>query len=429
MRRLLCTLLLTLILMSCVNTRIQQNNVINLQSAITLPVNQMVLSDAADDIEFIPLETRSECMLGNAYYVLSCPEGFLITDMEHVYLFGKEGMFVQEIGSYGQGPQEHQLVSCLGYDPDSKEVFVKTEHQKVIVYGIDGSYHNTIKLFDKDIFLYGSGTRESREYRYVDGFHITRHKFPMQGFNEKPWQVRIKDSKNKLVAEIVDPATIGCEELLLEKMNYSELDKQGLNWASFAPVLGVYRGERSLLFDANDTIYSFLMDRIEPRYVMKTGSESFSVEELHKQDRSDHYFNNYINPVDFLDSKDNLYVLAENGANAYLCRFDKRTGEVCSIHSEGELKFQKLMNTHYRYVEHTPCFTDDLAGICPFFPKHANDNEWIGVIYAHRLLSEINIAELEQRDTKLPHRKQQLINILKSLKEDDNPILCIARLK
>jgi len=45
------------------------------------------------------------------------------------------------------------------------------------------------------------------------------------------------------------------------------------------------------------------------------------------------------------------------------------------------------------------------------------------------LLHEIDIEELERKEVKLPHRKQQLIDVLRNLNEDDNPVLMIVKLK
>ena len=86
------------------------------------------------------------------------------------------------------------------------------------------------------------------------------------------------------------------------------------------------------------------------------------------------------------------------------------------------------MGIHVRRAD-APGFTDDLAGGCSFFPRHTNDNEWIGVIPAERLLHEIDIEELERKEVKLPHRKKQLIDVLRNLNEDDNPVLMIVKLK
>ena len=161
---------------------------------------------------------------------------------------------------------------------------------------------------------------------------------------------------------------------------------------------------------------------------MLTGSENVPIEEMHKMDLSEGYLNEYIHTKDIIESKDYLYLVSDNKNNSYLVRFDKNTGKTSSIHEKGENKKTELGGFMSRKVK-TPEFTDDLTGGCSFFPDHTNDNEWIGVIPAERLLTEIDIKELEKKEVKLPHRKQQLINVLKNLKDDDNPVLMIVKLK
>lgn len=65
------------------------------------------LSDFAGSFEFIPLETKEECMIsyGMKYYIGS--EYFLLeTRMDGIYQFGRDGRFIRKLVDAGKGPTD-----------------------------------------------------------------------------------------------------------------------------------------------------------------------------------------------------------------------------------------------------------------------------------------------------------------------------------
>ena len=406
--------------------------VIDLETAISTPVSQMLLSDIAEDIEIVPLETKEETVFHCNLHIISCKDGILLCpgcdSDSRLMLFDRQGKFVRYIGSIGQGPEEYRLHPSIGYDEEKQEVWVPDETY-MKVYGIDGKFKRRSFKYrdDEEPYWYANGaTRENRFYRLVDGYHIFRRMFPVPTMKE-PWQIMVYNDAEELIAKIADPITKQHEERVAVDILTA---MPTTYWESLAPVISFYHGSRNILIYANDTIYHLpaTKDKLEFRYLLKTGSENFKPEVLHSVDMVGDFLNKFIQTFDILESQDYMFIVAEKGLYSYLCRFDKNTGEVQSIRNKGEVVYLKTMRFHRRDVD-VPGFTDDLAGGVSFFPEHTNDNEWIGVIPAERLLTEIDIEELEKKEVKLPHRKQQLINVLKNLKEDDNPVLMIVKLK
>ena len=407
-------------------------HIIDLQAAISSPISQMLLSDVADDIEIIPLETKEETMFSRNLHMISCKDGILLCPgggdtTRPIMLFNRQGKFIRYIGLLGQGPEEMLIHPSIGYDEKKQEVIVP-DLVDLKVYGIDGKFKRRLFKYKEDgeYWYANRDAREIRDYRFVDGYHIFRRMFPVPTVNGA-WQIMVLDYKGDLIAKIADPINAQHEDKIAVDLMTA---MPSTYWEAIAPVMSFYHGVHSILFDANDTLYqlSVSKDRLIPRYLMKTGSEAFTPKMLHSINQTGDFLNKYIQPRDFLETQDNLFLVAEKGEYSYLCRFNKKTGEVHSIRNKGEVIHQKVMGIHVRRVD-APGFTDDLAGGCSFFPDHTNDNEWIGVIPAERLLTEIDIDELEKKEVKLPHRKQQLINVLRELKEDDNPILMIVKLK
>lgn len=411
------------------------NNVINLKLAINNSATQMLISDAADDIEIIPLETTEKSVFdySKIKHIVSANNDVFITTGKRIMHFNKKGNYVGDIGSYGQAPMEYDYASSLGYDERKKILYVTSGFSTTNMlkaYDNEGKYKESIKIAKDGVFINTVATRnELAEYRYIDGFHLFRRMLPIPDMRQNPWQIMIKDTLNNLITTITDPIASQHQMRLLNSGGF-EISRAGNYWSAFEPVINSYKGKHSVMFDGNDTIYKIGtgMIRLYHRFLIDTGSEQLDEIELHQLDKTDNYLNNYIHPTYFLETKNFLYIVAEKDDYAYLCQYNKHNGEICSIKKQGEIRFSELMNVHYRRMQ-LPQFTDDITGGCSFYPDHHNDNEWIGVIPAERLLSEIDINELEKKEVKLPHRKQQLIKVLKNLKEDDNPVLMIVKLK
>ena len=405
--------------------------VIDLHEAINNPVKQMLLSDAAEDIEIIPLETTSESALDLIRNLTSFDEGFIVyTQQDRCVFFDKNGKTQRIYHMQGQGPEEVIYPMGASYDERTKSIEIWGFATNTISsYGLDGTFRNKIRVYrDMSAIVADGDAREERIYRNVDGYHVMRRLLPA-GSLDNPWQILIRDSANRKVAEITDPIALKYKDKSISNEEFGSISYMSA-WCERTPVLSLYKGTRSIMFDGNDTIYRLATskNKIYRRFLMKTSSEQIPIEQLHKLDMSDDYLNKYIRPRDLLESQDYMYIHCENKANAYLVRFNKETGEMFSFCVQGKNERSAVSGMMRRLIDR-PEFTDDLTGGCSFFPNHTNDNEWIGVIPAERLLTEIDIEELEKKEVKLTHRKQQLINVLKNLKEDDNPVLMIVKLK
>lgn len=92
-------------------------------SAIDLPLRQrehlLNLSELADSVRYIPLETTDSCLIGSIDKLLTTDEGdFVVVDKEiaaAVYLFGADGRFRNRIGSRGQGYGEYVQIEDVTY--------------------------------------------------------------------------------------------------------------------------------------------------------------------------------------------------------------------------------------------------------------------------------------------------------------------------
>jgi hypothetical protein len=82
--------------------------VINIVEGIKSSGSRIFLSEVAKDIDFIPLETTNECLIGKSRMFFS-DKYIVVADWQQdmIFLFDRNGKFIRKIGSKGQGPGEY----------------------------------------------------------------------------------------------------------------------------------------------------------------------------------------------------------------------------------------------------------------------------------------------------------------------------------
>ena len=84
-----------------------------------------------EGIEFIPLETRSECLVGGDINdILFYDDKFYImSDRKRVQCFGRDGKFLFNVGFKGRGPGEYSLLTNISIDDGVIYAFCMSEMQ------------------------------------------------------------------------------------------------------------------------------------------------------------------------------------------------------------------------------------------------------------------------------------------------------------
>ncbi len=403
-------------------------------SNLTFNEGEMLLSDVADDIEIIPLETTENSILDfkKIRNIVIGKEDIFVNVVKRILRFNRNGKYIQDIGKFGQAPDDFLYSTGIGTDETAKTVYIASNmsiENKVKSYTYAGVYKKTIQAASEDVWLLGDvNNRESRDYCFLNGQHIFRRKLPLPDPSKENWQIMVKDTANNLITYIYDPQVSNYQDDFQQNSG-SQMNEFRYYWCTFSPVLNCYDKQMNFLFEANDTIYRYdsSAHKLYPYYIFHTGN-SLSSQEMYVMDKSTKYWNRVILLKDILESRDFIYIVAEKGRYSYLLRVDKETNEIQRKRREGEIKLAPIMQIHYREVPE-PEFTNDLCGGLSFYPNHHNDKEWIGVYSPENLLEQINIDELKKSEVKLPDKKNQLIDYLQHAKEDDNPVLVIVKLK
>ncbi len=110
------------------------------------------LSNFAEVVSIIPLETTNECLIGEIYKILHADGVYYTVDRfkeREIFAFDEEGKFISRIGNFGRAPGEYIVPCDIFYDSAKGEIVVWDEIQhEFIRYSKDGEY-----LGDKKVDL------------------------------------------------------------------------------------------------------------------------------------------------------------------------------------------------------------------------------------------------------------------------------------
>ena len=121
-------------------------NIINKDRPIELDIYDIV-----DSISYIPLETSEKCLLGELQRTKRDGDFYFVEDTKGLFVFGKDGRFLNEIGHKGNAPGEYLYMDNFYLDRKNKQVCIINNVQKRILrYAYDGTYISMSYLGDKD---------------------------------------------------------------------------------------------------------------------------------------------------------------------------------------------------------------------------------------------------------------------------------------
>lgn len=108
----------------------------------------LLISQFAEDIEFIPLETKDDCLLGDYIRdIVITKDNILVFDYTKCYRFNKNGKFVNSIGNRGEGPGEYVKARSMSVDTVNKWIYFSDNWTKRLVkYDFNGKYLNDLDV-------------------------------------------------------------------------------------------------------------------------------------------------------------------------------------------------------------------------------------------------------------------------------------------
>ena len=114
-----------------------------------LSLTKCKISEYASSIEYIPLETSDDCLIGDEFSLIVASQDIFVHEFsdQKIYRFDRNGKFLNSIGKKGQGPGEYVSIYSIYVDESTRECFLlDTFSGNVLVYDYDGTYKRKIHV-------------------------------------------------------------------------------------------------------------------------------------------------------------------------------------------------------------------------------------------------------------------------------------------
>jgi hypothetical protein len=387
----LLLLFLGQLFLTCCNTPNHENkNQLLTFDLKDLPkVSSVKLSDLGiEDIQYIPLETKDSCVIPEddiflPIKIVASDKFYLLDVYKKILKFRDDGTFETKIGTRGRGPDEYTVAHDINTDDKNQNIYLLSRWQKkFFVYSETGAIlktfpvlfsPNEFRVLENGILCYGSNNQGNinDSYDFID-------------FNGKI----IKTFQNKFPFTIKDGYVIWRENIFYQYN--SRLFKKE-----------VY----------SDTIFEFENMNFKPHMVIAVGKYLITPKARSEFDGLSLY-KKYITPMNLLEFGD--YVFYE---------FMYPEDELFCFIGSKRTTFQVLIDGGNGII-------NDLDGGPDILPKTMkDDNTIIALVDAMKLKQHISSDAFINSKPKYPEKKKELEKLAASLKETDNPVLMLVRLK
>lgn len=171
-----------------------------------------VLSDVAQEVIAIPLETNNRCILSHAKQIRRDDNHLFLLNKSQLYHFTCSGKFVNQITFQDPSHKNHLAVCDYVVDPVHKQLIILDENQNVHYYGYDGQAIAKITLPENHPW------RRLLKLSYYDG-HIWATADQLMKRDEssdyclEQWLYKFDTAFHPLEARKLTPADLGRSRL------------------------------------------------------------------------------------------------------------------------------------------------------------------------------------------------------------------------
>ena len=326
-------LLLIITLLGCSSNKKQEPisksgvPVINLSEDVST-VPSLLLSEAAEKLEIVPLEMTDESVLSDITEMQVTDHNIWIDHGRefYIYRFSRTGKFLNKIGSIGQGPGEYTTYSTFLVDEDKKEVYIIANTNGVLAYDFEGNFKRKIVDIQMILQLFSSP---------YDQYILNNQKFfATQNFGlyrpidkDSLWSfVSLGDDFQKK-KYFKNPAHVGREEQIIA--NRANMDRMVNYWREYLTSMDTYNAQLTLKYPDTDTIYCYddATNQLSPQYAIFTDEEKGDYEATHLWFKDRKAFD-YFSIFSYYPTKDFIYLVGSKGEEVYTYCYNKKDGSV-----------------------------------------------------------------------------------------------------
>ena len=382
-----------------------RDNIIHLSTAIKNVREEMMLSELVDSVSYIPLETNPNCMLGNYQRLTFSPQYIFYLN----YCFDWNGQFLFRIGSQGQGACE--------------DIYA---HVAEIVYLNNHFYGNASKIIEYD----DRGKCTGKELSW-----FTQKTMDTAPVGHLVNQVCFAPAgENLMFYNFPDTVYfINTDYEFVAKRSMMPWNRKGIAPSMESVKYTSYYKDTTLFYNFyTDTVFTVTPTSLIPRWVVELDEElRFPTRYLYEDGLLSEAFKcwesgNLENAkmIKLLDHKYMVSGVFETERFVFLLVYESMPfRELRKVPDTPPLI--AIYNKRTGETFAVKQVVDDLGGMKAFFPSWGAYNEkLLATIWPYKLKEFIEEEQSAGR-TVAP----QILNLMKRVREDDNPILIIANLK
>ena len=404
--------------------------VINLSEDVST-VPSLLLSEAAEKLEIVPLEMTDESVLSDITEMQVTDHNIWIDHGRefYIYRFSRTGKFLNKIGSIGQGPGEYTTYSTFLVDEDKKEVYIIANTNGVLAYDFEGNFKRKIVDIQMILQLFSSP---------YDQYILNNQKFfATQNFGlyrpidkDSLWSfVSLGDDFQKK-KYFKNPAHVGREEQIIA--NRANMDRMVNYWREYLTSMDTYNAQLTLKYPDTDTIYCYddATNQLSPQYAIFTDEEKGDYEATHLWFKDRKAFD-YFSIFSYYPTKDFVYLIGSKGEEVYTYCYNKKDGSVRLQKRQSTITERDVpwFSFPLRQMKRDFVLDNDLGGGDFTVDSRSSGKYWIDILEPSGDENWIDIDQIKSSTVIDESKKKELIQVLESATEDSNPILMIATLK
>ena len=404
--------------------------VINLSEDVST-VPSLLLSEAAEKLEIVPLEMTDESVLSDITEMQVTDHNIWIDHGRefYIYRFSRTGKFLNRIGSIGQGPGEYVNYLTFLVDEDKKEVYIFSTNNGVLVYDFEGGFKKQISDFQTMVGMFSSIYKQ-----YI----LNDHKFfAIQNFGlyrsvdkDSLWSFVSLDDNFQKKRLFKNPVHVGKEEQIIA--NRANMDRMVNYWMEYLTSVDIYNGQLTLKYPDTDTIYCYddATNQLLPQYAIFTDEEKGDYEATHLWFKDRKAFD-YFSIFSYYPTKDFVYLIGSKGEEVYTYCYDKKDGSVRLQKRQSTITERDVpwFSFPLRQMKRDFVLDNDLGGGDFTVDSRSSGKYWIDILEPGGDENWIDIDQIKSSTVIDESKKKELIRVLESTTEDSNPILMIATLK
>ena len=404
--------------------------VINLSEDVST-VPSLLLSEAAEKLEIVPLEMTDESVLSDITEMQVTDHNIWIDHGRefYIYRFSRTGKFLNRIGSIGQGPGEYVNYLTFLVDEDKKEVYIFSTNNGVLVYDFEGGFKKQISDFQTMVGMFSSIYKQ-----YI----LNDHKFfAIQNFGlyrsvdkDSLWSFVSLDDNFQKKRLFKNPVHVGKEEQIIA--NRANMDRMVNYWMEYLTSVDIYNGQLTLKYPDTDTIYCYddATNQLLPQYAIFTDEEKGDYEATHLWFKDRKAFD-YFSIFSYYPTKDFVYLIGSKGEEVYTYCYNKKDGSVRLQKRQSAITERDVpwFSFPLRQMKRDFVVDNDLGGGDFTVDSRSSGKYWIDILEPGGDENWIDIDQIKSSTVIDESKKKELIRVLESATEDSNPILMIATLK